>query len=184
MKSDLTYDQRIARQRIVEDVIRATFDEYGPDLTPGVPLRTGIVVHRNGRRHVSPGAWFPVRRDEVEAARHRAFRCGVTVSTWMEWHLLRRNYEADPAVHRSGVWIKVKRDPPGRISYGLRIILTNSGVSMLSLADQIDDLGSPPTEDQQMLRQEIGQLFCDMCRPLAPRRSRGVPRPSRKGTTA
>jgi hypothetical protein len=112
-----------------------------------------------------------VTKTEVEVARQRAFRCGVTLSTWMHWQLLRRNYEADPNVRQKGEWKKVKRGPPARISYGLMMILKKPGLSMLSLADQIDDLGCPPTEDQQYLRKEIGQIFADMCRPLAPRRS-------------
>lgn len=167
----LEYNLEVLRQQIVEATIREAYETYGPEIGPPVPRRTGTVLHRSGFSHDSPGAWYPVTKAEVEVARQRAFRCGVTLSTWMHWHLLRRNYEADPNVRQKGEWKKVKRGPPATISYGLMMILKKPGLSMLSLADQIDDLGCPPTEDQQYIRKEIGQIFADMCRPLAPRRS-------------
>jgi hypothetical protein len=66
----------------------------------------------------------------------RPNRSGVTFGTWQQWHLLRRNYEADPTVFRKGSWKKVKRDPLPKMSVGLMMILRKPGMSMLNLVDR------------------------------------------------
>jgi hypothetical protein len=157
------------RQQSIEAKIR---DAYDP-LAPRRPLqtRTGTVVHRSGTTHQSPNAWFPVTRADVISARQAAFACGVTFSTWMDWHLVRRNYEADPKVLKRGPWKKVKRGEAARITMGLVMCLKRPGASMLSIADEIDSLGASASECQQHMRQEIAAIFADMCRTLEPRRS-------------
>jgi hypothetical protein len=119
-------------------------------------------------RAPEPGKYFPVSRDEVEAAREAAYRSGVTFSTYLRWHLLRRNYEADPAV-LVGPRRKVVRDPLPQISIALR------GPTLQHLADRLDTADAPLTEDQRRARQRIAEIFADMARPLKPRRTKRHP---------
>lgn len=118
-----------------------------------------------------PGKYFPVSREEVDAAREAAFACGVTFRTWMHWHLLRRNYEANPAVLR-GPRKKVVRDALPMMSSSLFMNLKKPGMSMQRLADMLDQRSGTSTEIERQLRQEIANIFTDMRRRLWPRRSR------------
>jgi len=130
----------------------------------------GNMARAKAGRAPETGKYFPVSRDEVEAAREAAYRCGVTFSTYMRWHLLRRNYEADPAV-LVGPRRKVVRDPLPQISIALR----GPDMTLQHLADRLDTAGAPPTEDQRRMRQRIADMFADMARPLEPRRTKRHP---------
>lgn len=167
----LDRSHRTLRQQWLEDIIRDAYDPVAPAERLSTHGRTGTITYRNGATSQSPGAWFKVTKREVQAARYAALRCGVTFSTWMHWHLLRRNYEADPNVRR-GPFKRVKRGDGAKLSAALYLSFNRPGMSLVQLADQIDDLDQPLTETQRHIRAEIGAIFSDMCRPLMPKRSR------------
>jgi len=129
------------------------------------------IAHERAHRRRAPGKYYPVSRAEVEAAREATYRCGVTFSTYMDWHLLRRNYEADPTVLQKGPWRQVVRDPLPSSRYGLSSVLLRPGATLLGLADYIDGLGSDRTEWHILVRKEISSILVDMDRPLRPRRT-------------
>ena len=129
------------------------------------------IAHERAHRPRAPGKYYPVSRAEVDTAREAAYRCGVTFSTYMEWHLLRRNYEADPTVLQKGPWRQVMRDPLPSLRFGLSSVLLRPGATMLGLADYIDGLGQHRTDWQKLVRNEISSIFLDMDRPLRPRRT-------------
>lgn len=159
------------RQQWLEEIIRNVYDPLAPAEQLSTHGRTGTITYRNGATSKSPGAWFAVTKREVQAARYAAFRCGVTFSTWMHWHLLRRNYEANPNVRR-GPFKKVRRGDGARLSGVLYLSLRRPGMSMVKIANLIDALGEPLIDSQRHIRAEIGALLFDMCRPLTPKRSR------------
>lgn len=167
------------RQQWLEEIIRDVYDPLAQAEQLSTHGRTGTITYRNGATSESPGAWFAVTKREVQLARYAAFRCGVTFSTWMHWHLLRRNYEADPNVRR-GPFKKVRRGDGAKLSGALYLLLRRPGMSMVKIANLIDALGEPLTESQRHIRAEIGALLSDMCRPLAPKRSRRSTAPTRE----
>ena len=163
--------ERLVQLR-AEAMVRKVYGTFVLGDDNQIPVRTGTVVHRSGFSYEKPGAYFPVTYGEVVAARQRAFRCGVTFRSWMNWQVLRRNYEADPTDIRSGAFRKVRRAPPPAMMRGLSMLLLRTDTSMLCLADKIDELERAPTEFERFLRREIGWHLADMCAPLEPKRRR------------
>jgi hypothetical protein len=108
---------------------------------------------------------------EVEEARLRAFRAGVTFLTYKDFHLLRRNFEADPKVFRTGMWLKVRRDPPPCLSRELTLFWMHSDFSLIGFVDEFDRMETESGSDFYEVRQEIRSILADMCRPLEPRGS-------------
>jgi len=137
---------------------------------PGTPR--AVMARAKATRAPDPGKYYPVSRAEVEAARDAAIACGVTFGSWMDWHLLRRNYEADPTVLRHGLSKKVARDPLSMSSMGLVMYLKKPGMTMQRLAEMLDAPGAPQTEIHRHIRQEIADKLADLCSPLEPRRTR------------
>jgi hypothetical protein len=126
-------------------------------------------------REPGAGEYFPVSRAEVEAARDAALGCGVTYGTLMRWHLLRRNYEADPSQLWGGPLKKVRRNPPLRMSMGLVFLMTRRRMALGLFAEEFDAGLIAQTAVHRDLRAEIDALFQDLRRPLAPRRPRRKP---------
>lgn len=145
---------------------------------PGTPRE--VMARAKASRAPESGKYYPVSRDEVEAARDAAIACGVTFGSWMEWHLLRRNYEADPTVLKLGLSRKVARDPLPMISMGLVMYLKKSGMTMQRLAEMLDAPGAPQSEIHRSIRQEIADKLADLASPLEPRRTRRRVTPSKR----
>ena len=137
---------------------------------PGTPRE--VMARAKATRPPEPGKYYPVSRDEVEAARDAALACGVTWRSWAHWHLLRRNYEADPTVLRMGSSRKVARDPLPQSCMGLYMYLKKPGMTMQRLAEMLDAPGAPQTEIHMSIRKEIADKLADLCCPLEPRRTR------------
>lgn len=131
-----------------------------------------VMARAKATRAPEPGKYYPVSRATVEAARDAALACGNTFGSWMDWHLLRRNYEADPAVLKNGSSKKVSRDPLPRISMGLVMYLKKPGMTMQRLAEMLEAPGAPQTDVHRNIRQEIADIFADIASPLEPRRTR------------
>lgn len=151
------------REWLAETIVKRHFGRALPDDTLPVTRGLGTLGYRWG-------AWFAVTESEVHAARLRAFRAGVTYSTYTDFHLLRRNYEADPTPLRRGIWFKVQRDPPLVLPRALTLFWTQSGISLIALADQLDRIDPDNVAEPDEMRVLIRSIFADMCRPLAPRR--------------
>ena len=164
------YSVKQLRQQWIEAMIEQGVGRYEAMMAKPRMTRAEI-AHERAHRRRAPGKYYPVSRAEVEAAREAAYRCGVTFSTYMNWHLLRRNYEADPTVLQNGPWRQVVRDPLPAMRFGLGGVLLRPGASLLGLADYIDSLGENRTEWQSLVRSEISSIFVDMDRPLRPRRT-------------
>lgn len=160
------------REVLAETIVKRHYGHRHPDDDVPIPKRFGVVRHRWGFAVKKQGAWFPVTGREVQEARLRAFRAGITFRTYMDFHLLRRNHEADPAVFRRGMWIKVRRDPPPCLPRWLTLFWTHSGISLIEFADELRRMeldGSPGAAEN---RHVIRSIIADMCRPLRPLRRR------------
>lgn len=160
------------RQPLALDIVRHHHRRVHPDDAIPIPKREGTIRHRSGLVLVKPGAWFAVTGRDVQKARARALRAGVTFATYMDFHLLRRNYEADPFDVRSGAWIKIRRDPPPAMSLALSLSWMRSGCALLDYVDERSRLEEAFGEDADAMQEEIIDLIADMCRPLRPRRRR------------
>jgi hypothetical protein len=159
------------RAQWIETMIREGVGRDGALLAkPG--MTRAEVAHAKAHRPREPGKYYPVSRAEVEAARDVALECGVTFSTYTEWYMLRRNYEADPTVLQKGPWQQVQRGPLPSSSMVLMMTQKNPGTTLKTIAAHIDGLGDSRTEQQQAIRARIDWLLADMNRPLRPRRTK------------
>ena len=164
------YTVKQLRAQWIDAMIQQGEGRYEAMLAKPGMMRAEI-AHERAHRRRAPGKYYPVSRAEVEAAREAAYRCGVTFSTYMNWHLLRRNYEPGPTVLQKVPWREVVRDPLPSTRFGLSRVLLRPGATPLGLADYIDGLGSDRTEWHKLVRKEISAIFVDMDRPLRPRRT-------------
>ena len=133
---------------------------------------TAEIAHERAHRPRAPGRYYPVSRAEVEAARDAALESGVTFSTYTEWFMLRRNYEADPTLLQMGPWRQVQRGPLPTGKMVLVLTQRNPGTTLKSIAEEIDSLGASITEQQKAIREQINSILEDMNRPLRPRRTK------------
>lgn len=154
------------REVLAETIVRRHVGRYHPDDDARVPRRFGTMHHRWSFALPLPGGWFPVTRREVGEARLRAFRAGVTYRTYADFHLLRRNYEADVAAVGVGSWLKVRRDPRPCIPHSLTLFWTNSGISLMQIADELDRMALIERTAPCEIRLEIRSIIADMCRPF------------------
>ena len=160
------------RERLAVDVVRHHCGRHHPDDAIPISRRVGTIRYCWGVVLKKTGAWFPVTRRDVARARLRAFGAGVTFSTYADFHLLRRNYEADPTPFWSGMWIKRLRDPPPRIPRALSLTWTHSGISLIEFVDELGRMDAEFVDAATEMQQEIRTIIADMCRPLEPRRRR------------
>jgi hypothetical protein len=165
------------RQRLVLEIVRYYHGRTHPD--DGIPpvKREGTIRHRSGTVLSSPYYWFPVTAHEVRRARLRALRAGVTFGTYMHFHLLRRNYEADPNDLRRGAWIKVRRAPPPCMPFALLMAWRQAGCGLIDLIDDPFRLEDEFGVEAAAIELAILDLLSDLCRPLYPRRSHKRRRP-------
>lgn len=164
-------DDEKMRLMIAEEIVRHHYGKTDASDRRAIPRRKGTIRHRWGFELNKRDGWFPVTRAEVNEARLRSFRAGVTRDTYMDFHLLRRNYEADPTVLTDGMWREVHRDPPPVIPPVLALFWDNGPINLMAL---MDDLGRPDhdaPEAADELRDMMAEILADMCRPLQPRRS-------------
>lgn len=167
----IRYSVETLREQWIEAMIKDGVGRFEIHKWPPHTPRE-VMARGKATRPPEPGQYFPVSREEVDSARDAALACGVTFRTFMHWHLLRRNYEANPAKLKYGSSKKVRRDPPPCMSMWLRMNLQKPGMTLQRLADMLDRPDIPQTETHQNLRQEIADIFTDMRRRLWPRRSR------------
>lgn len=165
------YTVEVLREQWIEAMIN---DGVGRFEIHKWPPRTPreVMARAKANRPPEPGKYFPVSREDVDAARDVMLSCGVTFRTYMNWHLLRRNYEANPAKLKYGPSRKVERDPLPCMSLWLGMNLRKPGMTLQQLAEMLDRPDVPQTEAHQILRQEIADIFTDIRRRLWPRRSR------------
>ena len=130
------------------------------------------IAHERVHRPRAPGKYYPVSREEVEAARDAALQSGVTFSTYTEWFMLRRNYEADPTVLQMGPLRQVRRGPLPSTKLALVMTRKKPGTTLTSIAEHIDSLGASITEQQKGIREQINLILEDLNRPLRPRRTK------------
>jgi hypothetical protein len=91
----------------------------------------------------------------------------------MDFHLLRRNYEADPADICRGMWLKVRRAPPPCLPTALSIFWKRKGFSLIGFLDEFDRMEEEGEPVSDAMRDKMMSIIADMCRPLErPRRSR------------
>ena len=133
---------------------------------------TAEIAHERAQRPRAPGKYYPVSRAEVEAAREAALQSGVTLSTYTEWFMLLRNYEADPTVLQMGPLRQVRRGPLPSTKLALVMTRKKPGTTLTNLAEHIDNLGDCLTDQQKGIREQIKSILADLNRPLRPRRTK------------
>lgn len=159
------------REWLAETIVNRHVGLTHPDDDSPIPRRFGTLQHRWGFKIKKQGAWFPVTSCEVDKARLRAFRAGITFATYADFHLLRRNFEANPVAVRSGMWVRVMTDPPPCIPRTLALFWQQSGMSLIALANELDRMHPASAAEPDEMRLLIRSIIADMCRPLEPRRT-------------
>ena len=159
-------DKELREHRAV-DIVRRYYGRLYPGDDVPIPHRVGPL--RNSLIVVLKklGVWFAVKRRDVQQARLRAFRVGVTFASYAEFDLLRRNYEADPDVFGRGLRTTAHSDARPCISPSMKQIWMGSRISLIEFMDELDR--NQPEPGTAALRVVIRSILDDMSRPLKPR---------------